>query len=481
MSSSSINIHAKPKIENANFRGKYSPGEIFNKYLTIEEIRKHPEITPAIKGDKKFRLDILSRQKLKIINIKGIQNQNRLKFISRLNSFHKLYFDSYKNTINSKDEINALNQENRLFSQKYKNSKINKNMDKFNDIKAQYEKRNYYVSPMDGNKNIFNGNILLSSRDELKNYIVYDLGTPFSNIKSLSFLHKINAKLGDKTSEKELKVINHKLDLISLGMDKIQKDQKNEIQKTQKDILNVKETINSIDDMNYFYDMDTKQYLDTLKKESSRGTSAKISTRVNSALNCLDNAKYQNIINNNSINKKLFHIKNDEKKSKKKINHIKRNRNLYNLITQNENDKNDKNKSKQYIYNDREYVKTLDNNNLSKSPLEKLYDNISKKDDLLNYQKDIKKYLINKKYDICVKINPTSICNNFENAREKIYESEFLKNDYQLRKQIGGNLKDAEKKNNDDLKIKNKMDNIEDKIIKLFCDINNPRKKEDLN
>ena len=113
--------------------------------------------------------------------------------------------------------------------------------------------------------------------------------------------------------------------------------------------------------------------------------------------------------------------------------------------------------------------------------MEKLYDNISKKDDLLNYQKDIKKYLINKKYDISVKINPTSICNNFENAREKIYESEFLKNDYQLRKQIGGNLKDAEKKNNDDLKIKNKMDNIEDKMIKLFCDINNPRKKEESN
>ena len=230
MSSSSINIRAKPKIENANYRGKYLPREIFNKYLTIEEIRKHPEITPAIKGDKKFRLDILSRQKLKTINIKGIQNQNRLKFISRLNSFHKLYFDSYKNNINSKDEINVLNQENRLFSQKYKNTKINKNMDKFNDIKAQYEKRNYYVSPMDGNKNIFNGNILLSSRDELKNYIVYDLGTPKSNSKSLSFLHKINAKLGDKTSEKELKIINKKLDLISLGMDKIQKDQKNEIQ-----------------------------------------------------------------------------------------------------------------------------------------------------------------------------------------------------------------------------------------------------------
>ena len=483
MSSSSTNIHIKPKIETDNYRAKYSPREIFNKYLTIEEIRKHPEITPAIKGDKKFRLDILSRQKLKIINIKGIQNQNIIKFISRLNSFHKLYFDSYKNNINSKEEVYSLNQENKLFSKKYYNSKINKNMDKFNDIKSEYQKRNYYVSPIEGQKNLFTGSILLSDRDELKNYILYNLGTPKSDIKSLSFLHKINAKLGDKTSEKELKIINHHLDMMSLGTDKIQKDEKNEIQKTQNDILNVKETINSIDDMNYFYDMDTKQYLETLKNETSRGASAKISTRVNSALNCLDNAKYQSNINNEIINKKLFHNKDDdEKKSKKKIHHIKRNRRLYNLITEIENDKTENNKSVKNLYNNnRKYIKTIENEDLSKSPLEKLYDNISNKDDLLNYQKDIKKYLSNKKYDISVKINPTSICNNFENTREKIYKSDFLKDDYQLRKQIRGNLMDAEKKNNDDLKIKNKMNNIEDKMIKLFCDINNPRKKQKSN
>ena len=483
MSSSSINIHAKPKIENNNnTRERYSPREIFNKYLTIEEIRKHPEITPAIKGDKKFRLDILSRQKLKVINIKGIQNQNRIKFISSLNSFHKLFFDSYKNNINSKEEIDILNQENKDFSKKYQNSKINKNMDKFNDIKSEYEKRNYYVSPIEGKKNLFNGNILLSNRQDLKNYILYNLGTPISNCKSLSFLHKINKTLGDKTSEKELRAINAKIDMLSLGMDKIEKDEKNEIKKNINDISQVKETIKGIDDMKSFYNLDARQYLDSLKEEDSRGTSAKFSTRVNSALNCLDNVKYQNNINNYIIKNKLFDNKKDNKKKlNKKMSPINRNSHLYNLITETDETKteNDKNIKQQHRYYNKAHVKTMENNDLSKSPLEKLYENLSKKDDLLNYQNDIKKYLLNKKYDVSVKINPTTICNNLENVREKIYKSDFLKNDYQLRKQIGENLKITGKNNNDDLKIKNKINNIEDKVIKLFCDINNPRKKEE--
>ena len=131
-------------------RGRYSPNEIFKKYVTIEEIKKHPEITPAIRGDKKLKLDILSHQKPRIISIKGIQNQNKVKFASRLNSFNKIFFDYYKNNLKSKDEINTLSQENKNFAKKYKNS--NSNKDIFHDIKSEYEKRNYYVSSLEEKK-----------------------------------------------------------------------------------------------------------------------------------------------------------------------------------------------------------------------------------------------------------------------------------------------------------------------------------------
>ena len=103
---------------------------------------------------------------------------------------------------------------------------------------------------------------------------------------------------------------------------------------------------------------------------------------------------------------------------------------------------------------------------------------MSSKEDLLIYQPEIKDYLENKKYDVSVKLNPGIICNNFEKTREKICTSEFLKNNMQLRKQIGHIESKVEEINNNDIKAINKMNNIEDKIIKIFCDINNPRPKE---
>ena len=123
--------------------------------------------------------------------------------------------------------------------------------------------------------------------------------------------------------------------------------------------------------------------------------------------------------------------------------------------------------------------KTIENNNISSDlSLINLYDKMSSKEDLLIYQPEIKDYLENKKYDVSVKLNPSIICNNFEKTREKICDSEFLKNNIQLRKQIGNIESKVEEINNNDIKAINKMNNIEDKIIKLFCDINNPRPKE---
>lgn len=486
--SSTKNNHIKTKtidIDNINIRNN-SPKEIFKKYPTVEELKKHPEITLAIKGEKNFRLDVLSHQKPKMINIKGFHNQNKIKLATRLNSFHKLFFNYDKSNIISKKEISLLNQENKDFSKKYKKSNKNNNdRDKFNDIKMEYEKRNYYVSPLEGKKNIFNGNILLSNKEELKDYILYDFGTHLSNCKSLSFLHKINTKLGDKTSEKELKTLNSKINMLSLGIDKIGKDQKKEIIKTKKDIMNVKETINYIDEMNNFFNEDNKNNLNLLKNEDSRKSSAKISTRVNSPLNCLEHVKYKNNINkikNALINKEIKHklsnskdkniLNNDIKNKKKKI-PINRNSYLRKFVTE------DNINNKEII--NKKISKSIDiyNNDMHyDNDMFQLYEKIYKKDNLINYQKEIKKYLKSKNYDVSVKINPTSVCNNFENVREKIYKSDFMKEDMQLRNRIKEDNLTMENINKDDLNIKNRINNIEDKMIKIFCAIDNPRKKE---
>ena len=485
--SSKIYTPTKPKLLKSKelYISKYSPKEIYNKYLTVEKIKSHPEVIPALTGDKKINLTILSKQTPNIINIKDInnQNQNKIKFASRLNSFHKIFFNCIKKNKKSRNAVNLIKKENRDFSLEFKNSNKNNNIqNNFNDIKSEYEKRNINISGFEGKKNLFKRNILLSNKEELNNHILYDLATSASNYKSLSFLYKINRKLGDKTSEKEIKKINLKLDLISPSVDKIKNDKQKEIEKNINDIINVKKTIDSIDEIKYFFDIDNKKYLEFLKN-GSRGSSAKVSTRVNSAINYFENVKNQytnnqliSETNNDQINKnhnykslinnmkKINYIKLQKKGKNKNIDS--QDRNIYNTIINHKDSTNS-------------YINTVDNNEMLKSPLENLYDSISTEENLLNCQQDIQNYLKNRQSDLSVRIDPTSICNNFERTRGRICNSEFLMQDMNLRKQINGHILLAEQVKNNDIKAKIKINNIEDKIIKIFCNINNPRKKEE--
>ena len=452
-------------------RGKYSAKNIFNSYISVDELKKHPEIYPSLKRDKKLRLDVLSQKKPKIINIHELHYENKSKFANKLNSFYKVFFDYDKRQKNSSEDTNLLKKENKYFLRKYKkatkSNEINQNKNNFNELKKEYEKKDYYVSSLDENKNIFNGNILLSNNKELKDYILYDLGTQKSNDKSISFLYKINKKLGDKTNDKSLEEIYKRLDMENYNKDKIEKKNNNELINIKNDINNLKQTIDSIDDIDHFFKLENKNYLATLNyEENNNKHSDKGSTRYNSSIIQTENEKNQNniqVINKKKIKKKVISLKNKNKLNKIDKNKLK----ISSDIIDNKISK----------YNDKQ-SKTIENNNISEISLVNLYDKMSTKEDLLIYQPEIKDYLENKKYDVSVKLNPGIICNNFEKTREKICTSEFLKNNMQLRKQIGHIESKVEEINNNDIKAINKMNNIEDKIIKIFCDINNPRPKE---
>jgi hypothetical protein len=469
-----FNKRLKTEIEDHKFKGKYSLKDIFRSYLTIEELRRHPEITPAVQGDKKLTLDILSQKKPKIIKSKGIRNEKRIKFASNLNSFHKIFFDYYKDQRKSNDIIYALSQENRLFIKKYKQTNLNKKSykEKFNDIKLGYQKMDYYVPSLEGKKNLFNGNILLANNQELKDYISNDLGNHLSNSKSLSFLHKINLKLGDKTSEKKLEQINRHIDMALINKDKIEKDKLKEIKKDQIDIDNIRGTINSIDDIDYFFDSDNKQYLEILKNQESVENSLKLTTRVNSANNCFENVKVQNNLNtieNVELSHRQLKNKQNSTNDLNKRYNIKQLGEKLNRI----NSVCERKVNNIYLENNN---KMDDIHDVNKSPLEKLYDEISTKKNLMNYQPKIKEYLQSKNYDLSHKINIKSVCNNLEKARLKISDSKNLIKDMQLRKQLRSVASNIDKIKNKDINMKIKMNNVEDKIIKLFCNINNPKK-----
>ena len=452
--------------------GKYSAKNIFNSYISVDELKKHPEIYPSLKGDKKLLLAPLSEKKPKIINIHGLKSERKSKFATKLNSFYKIFFDYYNQQKNTSENTSLLNQENKDFLKNYKKSnesgeiKITNN--KFNDLKEEYKKKDYYVSSLDSNHNLFNGNILLSNNEELKNYILYDLGSSISNDKSISFLHKINKKLGDKTSDKALNIIYDRLDMDKYDKDKIENDNKNEVIKTQKDIKNLQVTINSMDDIDHFFKLENKNYLITLQESANlEKKNENISSRYSSAIKHYENEKNQSkIILNSKNNLKKRASQEIITKNKNKFNQMKRGKLKLNNIDQDIN----KNMKKE--------TKTIGNINKFDSSLENLYNKMSTKEDLLIFQPEIKNYLENKKYDVSVKLNPSVICNNFEKTREKICTSECLKNNMQLRKQIGNIESKVEEINDNDIKAINNMNKIEDKMIKLFSDINNPKPKE---
>ena len=446
--------------------GKYSAKNIFKSYITVDELKQHPEIYPSLKHEKKLILDVLSQNKPKILNIKGLYNENKSKLVSRLNSFYKLFFNYYKRQKNSSEDTNSLSQENKDFLKIYKkankSTELNKNQNNLNEIKEQYNKKNYYVPDFDDDKkNLFNGNILLSNKKELKNYILYDLGSPISNDKSLSFLHKINKKLGDKTSEKALDLLYGKLDMKRYNIDKIKRDNQKAILDTKKDIITIQETMESMDNIDDFFKLENKNNLNSLQYEfSDRKSLDKLSTRYNSANIRNEKENQKNQKNNCKIKLK----KNNKIRSVKKKKNEPIRPSMINI---------------DFGFSKNKYIKrqtkTMGNTN---NILENLYDKMSTKENLLIYQPEIKQYLENKKFDVSVKLTPSIVCNNFEKTREKICTSDFLKNNIQLRKQMGNVQSKVEEINNNDIKAINKMNNIEDKMIKLFCDINNPKPKE---
>ena len=457
-------------------KGKYSAKNIFNSYITVDELKKHPELYHSLKREKKLILDVLPQKKPKKINTKGIQSENKSKIANKLNSFYKVFFDYYKHQKNTMEDTYILNQENKDFMKKYKKSsksnEINKNRNNFSEIKEKYEKKDYYVADLDSNKNLFNGNILLANKNELKNYILYDLGTPKGNDKSIAFLYKINKKLGDKTSDKPLNLIYARLNMEKYNKDKKEKDYEDDIVNTKKDILNTKQTINSMDNIDNYFKTNTKKDLLNLHLDNKSNNDinnnkilSRNPVRHNSAYYLSENEKNENIISK-SVSKQFI--------NRSSVDFLKK----YN----NDENKNDKlklsindidNRFNKYIS---QQSKTIENNGLHCS-LENLYDKMSTKEDLLKYQPEIKNYLLHKKFDVSVRLNPTIVCNNFEKTREKICTSDFLKNNIQLRKQMGNIESKVEEINNNDIKAMNKMNKIEDKMIKLFCDINNPKPK----
>ena len=350
------------KIKNKNYLN------IIKSHISVDEIDSNPLIKDIVKRIKKIKLNHLTNSKPHLTPIKDTKNEKEIKLVDNIDSFRKIYYEynlNQKVPKNNEQKVYT-GQKNYNFSKLYNIVKGRNNLEQkemLEEIEGIYKKSDFSLPNID--KNLFNRNLLLLNENNIKNSIEYNLTTDKSNKNSLSFLKKINKSINDQIVGKSNIFSKQKDSDIKNNYyitNNIYKKDKEKVPESRKYINSIKETINDIDDLDYFFDSNNKEYFNYLKNPDSIKNS-KISTRVNSSHldfpsqknNNIDiyklklkdkiknNKSCSDINNNNSIKSindiNIYNINSFKKKfiKEKKLFNNKSTNNINNI-----NDKNDK-------------------------------------------------------------------------------------------------------------------------------------------
>ena len=510
---------------------------LINSRINQNDLIKNPELSNALEKDKIIRLDFLSSVKPNFIDTKGVKNEKKKNMVEDINLFKKIFYKDYMNNKHSLEKIYKISNENNVFLNhfsgfnKYYDNQNQKEV--LNDIQKEYKKKMGFIPTIKENANLFSNSILLQNDRDLKQYISLDLDTIKNDSNSLSFLKNIQnkIKLNNKNRRNSLleKIGNN--DIVDL-FDK-ENNIRNNIRKynsarieekyesindLKKDIKKTKECVNSIDNLNYFLNTNNQQYLNCIGKINSRKSSGDASTRMNSGVRKINNKIKYNDDSINFFNNKKSYIINSYKENilDKKNNNIAKSCNSIILpYIQNTNDsiKNELNNKDNKNY-EKKNIKTIDyikltepkneeiinkneininkqnfnsiNRKKSKNKkvkkiilrkyqtgLEKLYEKISKTENFIDYNKEIKNYLKKNNYNVNEKINSSDLYKSVDKSRKKITDISFIQKNNDLILNTKMNNSEQNKAmiqyNN---KIKKNIENIEERMIGLMCDVN---------
>lgn len=496
---------------------------IISSRINQNDLINNPELSKALEKDKVIRLDFLSPVKPNIIDTKGLKNEKKKNMIENINLFKKKYYQDHLINKNSLEKIYKISNENNVFLNhfsgfnKYYNNQNQKEI--LNDIQLEYKKKMGFTPIIKENANLFSNSILLQNDRDLKQYISLDLNTIKNDSNSLSFLKNVQNKIQKNAKNKrnnilekivkkdlvdefakENDIVNIRKTINKYKSAPIEREKYESINDLKKDILKTKESFNSINNLNLF--------LNTI---DSRKSSGKTSTRINSGVETLndkmnlnnDNINFFHKINNrnniykennndknktiakscNSIilpliqnnndslrnesnqkkikdneNRSIDYIKISEPKNEDMINKLNINKNHYKSIN---NKKSKKKQVKKIIL--RKYELGLEN----------LYEKISKTENYIDYNKEIKNYLKSNNYDVNDKINAKDLYKTVDKNRKKIINISFI----QKNNELISNSKINNFEQNKDMiqynkKIKKNIENIEERMIGLMCDVN---------
>ena len=304
-----------------NRRNK-SPSELdsIKSHITAEEIDSNPLIKNIVKRIKKIKLNSITNGKPHLTPIKDIKDEKELKLVDNIDSFRKIFYDyNINQKVLRNNEPKVYRGEKVYnFSKLYKYVKKKNNLEQkqmLEEIQGLYKNKDISLPSID--TNLFNGNLLILNESNIKNSIDNKLISDKSNKNSLVFLKKMQKNINNQILGKNVaqfpRIRESNTDMINnrYGKDimitKQLKEIKENIPKSKKYINNIMETINDIDELDFFFDSNNQEYLNYLKNPESKKMS-KFSTRVNSAL-----FEFPNNCNNNIDIYKLRIKKNNNK------------------------------------------------------------------------------------------------------------------------------------------------------------------------
>ena len=434
---------------------------IFNR-LSLNEIKKYPEIVPAIKNERKLSFDILSSDKPQF-HAQDIKDAHNSKLSSNIDIFRNIFFDYTTKEKKSFHNYHSIHKYNDVFEHQYskikkRTERISKQESQFDALKSQYENRKIKIPNVSIKHNLFKQNLLLLEGKEMENYLLYQEPTQISKDKSISYLDKICESLIDKrTASKQTSMIQL-LPQKSKEISGFKYEKKNaalsprsECKKTKKEINQIKSTFSNINKIDNFFL--SKKKTDNKFKLASRESSAIYSTRVNSASQFNNITKQPRIIisklNNENANRNEF-----KRKSLK---------NVYS-----------------YISNVTNQSKSSSSKNILKlsKNIENLYEKIvSDSEDTKKYDKEMKEYLNEHNYKKSNDVSPKMIYQQINNSKNKISINELIANNIELKHKKRNNnvlnLKERAmiKKNNSINSINNSINECEKDFCKIVFNV----------
>ena len=412
-----------------DIKNRQSIKEIIKSHMSEKDMKAHPEISALNHKIKKLRFTSITNLRPKLTSTKDTKDNKKIKLINNINSFRNIFYEFNKSQkYPQKEKIKIYKGEkNYDFYEKYKTIKKKqeaRNKELLEDIENLYIKKNMPIPSINKDEqNLFNANLLILKEKNIKNSILYHLISEKSNEKSVGYFKRMQHKIDNQLYGKQMNLpqISNLLDgyqqyidsgeIIKYNIDESKK--KKIIDNIDKNSLSeyenkIRETMKSMDDIDYFFDSNNNDYFNHLKSQiklKNDKNDSKYSTRVNSGQEIFPQK-------NDKLNYSLFNTINSyalKKSNKYIINRIdqnKKNRSSLNIFETNEiNTKKEENNNRTSSFVIDDPIK-----NENKNKTENNIIDLKKKTNLI----EIKKVNLNDK-----KINPKSILNLSPNKNNK--------------------------------------------------------------